>query len=78
MVSIIVRELYEQQVIIPTPLEVNNTFSQHVFKGMNGTLYLSIRLSMKRSTELHLCTQALLEKSQKMRSELGSPIRNDR
>ena len=38
MVAIIVRELNKRQVIIQTPLEVNNTFSQHVFKVLDVTV----------------------------------------
>ena len=46
MVAIIIRELNQFQVIIPTPLKVNNTCSKHVFKGLNGALFLSIPLSI--------------------------------
>ena len=39
-------------------------------KGLNGKIYLSIRLRMKSSIELHLCNQALFERSPKVGSEL--------
>ena len=78
MVAIIVRELYQRKIVIPTLLEVNNTCPQHVFKDLDGTLYLPICLRMENNTKLHMCTQNFLERFPKMRSELILAVRNNR
>lgn len=44
LVTIIVKEIYKRKVIIPTTLEIHHTNSQHVHKGLNGTLCLPFYL----------------------------------
>ena len=60
-VDIVVDELYQRKVIIPTTLEIDHTSSQHILLDMNGTLCLSIRLWIKFYAKVNLSTKTLLK-----------------
>ena len=55
MITIIIREIYQRQLVIQTTREVNHTRPHHVLQCLNGALCLPISLRMKGSTKLHLC-----------------------
>ena len=47
--------------LIPIPFKLNNAIPKNILKGLNSTFLLTIRLSMKIGTQLHLSTQSFLE-----------------
>ncbi|MFS7936933.1 hypothetical protein Hanom_Chr05g00421561 [Helianthus anomalus] len=49
MVAVVVGELYQWQVFLPPFPKINHTRPQHVFKCLDGTLALTIRLRDVRS-----------------------------
>ncbi|KAF5775156.1 hypothetical protein HanXRQr2_Chr13g0608881 [Helianthus annuus] len=46
MVTVIVRELHQREMLFPAVAEINNTCPKHVFKGLDSSLRLPIRLRM--------------------------------
>ena len=74
VIAIIIRELYQRQMVIPFTSEVNHTRSQHVLQCFNGALCLPICLRMKGSANFYLHAQAFLERSLEMQSKLSSSI----
>ena len=45
--TIIIRKLYQRQVLILIKLDINETRSNHILKGLNSTLRFTIHLGMK-------------------------------
>ena len=52
MTTIIIRELYQRQMVILATPELNHTRSQHILQCLNGSLCLPISLKIKGSTKL--------------------------
>ena len=61
MVAIVLGKLDKRKVIILTTFEIDNTSSQNILYGLNGTLCLSIRLRMKCYAKVNLSTKTLLK-----------------
>ena len=66
VLTIIIRELYQRQMVIPTTSEVNHTRSQYVLQCLNGVLCLPLSLRRKGSTKLYMHAYFLLGGSAKM------------
>ena len=66
VITVIIRELYQRHMVVPTTFEVNYTRSQHFLQCVNGALCLPIILNMKGSNKIHLRAQAFLERSLEM------------
>ena len=61
IIGIVVGELNKRKIIIPTIFEIDHARSQHILKGLNVTLYLSIRLRVKCCAKVNLSTKTLLK-----------------
>ena len=61
MITIVVGELNQWKVSIPTPSKIQHTSSEHIFKRLNRPLDLAIVLRVVCYTKVQLSTQLLKE-----------------
>ena len=60
-----------------TPSEVQSTGPQHILKGLNGLLHLTIGLGMECSAKSKLSPQSHLKALPEARNKLWPPIRDN-
>ena len=66
VIAIIIRELYQGQMIVPATPEVNHTRLQHILQCMNGALNLPISMRMKSSTKLYVRAKVFVKRSREI------------
>ena len=77
LITVVVGELCQGQVLISATLEVQDLCSQHVLQNLDSPLWLSVRLRMKHYAHPHMCPHSPLETPPKLSREPGIPIRYD-
>ena len=77
MKAIIISKLHQSNMFIPTPFEINNSSPKHILEGLNSVFRLTIRLGMKRGTQLHHSYHTFLERPPKPKCEFCTLIRYD-
>ena len=60
VIAIIIRELYQRQIVVPATPDVNHACPKHILQCLNGALCLPICQRMKGSAKLYLRAQAFL------------------
>ena len=78
LITVVVDELCQGQVLILATLEVQDACSQHVLQNLDSPLSLSVRLRMKHYAHPHLCSHGPLETPPELSREPEIPIRYDR
>src|ERR1044071_7513187 len=78
VVTVVVGELHQRQVSLPTLAKIDDTCPQHVLQCLYRPLTLAVSLRMISRTHIQLSTQGLMKSLPETRSKAGITIRNDR
>ena len=74
LIAIVVSELNEMQLFLPTTLEIQNASLQHILKSLNRPLRLTIHLQMISCAILQLRSHGTLKTFLERGGELGISI----